>query len=899
LKPGTLNSELEIDAWLRGGGLVLAASERAARSLTAAFHRARRAEGLRAWPVPGIRDWHSFVCETWQERSGDGRLVLNALQERALWAEIVGASGQGGVLLDGPRQRMAALAMQAHELLCTYAPLFLSAGARSGWQQDAAALSGWIKEFEVACRERNAMSAARAPLELLPALEAERGERPGLLLAGFDRLLPVQRKVLDAWGQWTAARAGESASQMRFYEMADAQAELAACALSCARILKESPHARLLVIAQDLAKRRGEIERAFLQFAESSGAAQRFEFSLGVPLSSVGLARGARLLMRWLRGPLEEHEIDWLFSSGYATAGDAETYALTGFMRGLRRRGWQRTQWTLDALFAQKPGAELPRAWVTRMAQARRRLEEFVTGVQAPLAWAELASELLQIAGWPHPEGSRRPLVSAEFQVLRRWQQALDACASLGFDGRRVSWDAFLIELKRALDEAVFAPESQDAPIQIAGAAESAGLSADAVWFMGATEDAWPASGSTHPLLPFEVQREAGMPYASAQLDWDVAQAMTARLAASASEMTFSYARQNAGLEARASRIAIQFAGHPQRLPEELHAPAIGKPATAIFQDVSQVPMHGDSATGGATVLTAQSQCPFKAFAAARLGAQGWEPAQAGLISAQRGNLLHEVLHSVWGGAATAGIRTHAELMAVADLRAFVEDHARRAVVESMPANAREQMPKRYLELEEMRLIALVTEWLEFERTRVPFSVAGTEVKKDATIAGLHLHLRLDRIDRLNDGTFLVIDYKTGNVSPKLWDLPRPDDVQLPVYAGFALNRQTEPLGGLVFAKVRAGENEFAGRMGNAQGALLPNVNARSSLAKNALTAEELEAWRDSIEDLARAFIEGRAPVDPREYPKTCVRCDLQALCRVYENREANGEAEDEESGDE
>ncbi len=66
-------------------------------------------------------------------------------------------------------------------------------------------------------------------------------------------------------------------------------------------------------------------------------------------------------------------------------------------------------------------------------------------------------------------------------------------------------------------------------------------------------------------------------------------------------------------------------------------------------------------------------------------------------------------------------------------------------------------------------------------------------------------NLRLDRIDRLNDGTFLVIDYKSGDVSPKSWDLPRPDDVQLPLYAGFALDRgpgARRP----VFAKLRAGE---------------------------------------------------------------------------------------------
>src|SRR5208283_5160242 len=98
-------------------------------------------------------------------------------------------------------------------------------------------------------------------------------------------------------------------------------------------------------------------------------------------------------------------------------------------------------------------------------------------------------------------------------------------------------WKEFLSALARTLDETLFAPESNDAPIQIAGPAESAGLSADAVWFLGANEDAWPASGATHPLIPPEVQRQAGMPHASPQLDWELAHAITTRLITSASDV--------------------------------------------------------------------------------------------------------------------------------------------------------------------------------------------------------------------------------------------------------------------------------------------------------------------------------------------------------------------------
>ena len=81
--------EKNIDAWLSGGGLVVTASERAARSLTAAFNRARRAEGLTAWPSPNVQDWQTFIRNVCNERNLDARIVLNSLQEQSLWAGIV------------------------------------------------------------------------------------------------------------------------------------------------------------------------------------------------------------------------------------------------------------------------------------------------------------------------------------------------------------------------------------------------------------------------------------------------------------------------------------------------------------------------------------------------------------------------------------------------------------------------------------------------------------------------------------------------------------------------------------------------------------------------------------------------------------------------------------------
>lgn len=385
------------------------------------------------------------------------------------------------------------------------------------------------------------------------------------------------------------------------------------------------------------------------------------------------------------------------------------------------------------------------------------------------------------------------------------------------------------------------------------------------------------------------------MPHASAQLDWELASAVTCRILRSAQQVHFSYARQGEEGQRRPSRIVTGLAGQPLPLPAELAPPAPSAPLTESIEDSSRIPFPGGAVSGGASVLTAQSNCPFKAFAVERLGASGWEAAQTGLTAQQRGSLVHRVLESIWGGP-PAGIRTSDELAkkVASGLEEFVAGHVRRAMGASFLAATRELMPARYLELEAQRLTGLIAEWLRLEAGRQPFDVSEAEKKRTVSVEGLTLTVRPDRLDRLNDGSVLVVDYKTGDAKPKVWELPRPEDVQLPLYATLALDRVEEPVGGLVFAKVRPGEMGFAGRLFDATGTLDSALGARTALAKNALELEDLEDWRGAIEQLAREFLAGKATVDPRDYPTTCRNCGLEALCRVREQERLDEEDEPE-----
>ncbi len=877
-------TETEIDRWLRDGGLVISASDRAARALQAAYHRRRREEGLHAWPAPRIQHWDSFIQSAWEERSQDARLLLNPAQEQALWANIIGKDRHLATVLESPRHRLATMAIQAHELLCSYAARYLNPVARTGWDQDAGAFSRWLSAFDEVCNQEKLLSPSRSGLEVIALLQSDSKLRPPILAVGFDRLLPVQRTLFDAWSSWRELTPSEPAQEIRFYSTSNEQSELAACAHWCQLELQKNPGKRLLIITQDIARRRGEMERAFLR----EGNANQFEFTLGIALNQVPVTRAAHLLLRWLDGGILESDLDWLISTGLITRGTEERTTLESYMRALRKRGLARTDWTLESFTLQTIRAvSLPAAWIERMTEARKLVVQAKHHKLSPLAWVEVVPSLFKATGWP----GARQLASAEFQAWRRWEQALEVCGSLGIDGGRIDWPDFLSILARTLDETVYAPESTNAPIQIAGPAQSAGIQADAIWFLSADEDAWPIAGSTHPFLPFQVQREFKMPHATHQDDWELAYANTTRLLSSAAAVHFSYAKQRTQADRRPSRLIVQLADPPEPLPDELFRSDVQPDRTVCFNDATFVPFPPNAVQGGSSVLTSQSQCPFKAFATARLAAQGWVPAEAGLTASQRGQLLHAVMHAIWAGK-PHGLHSLQDLLAVRDTLSFVAGHVQNVLREKVPPGVRDRMPHRYLELEGKRLVGLITEWLDYEATRIPFTVAETEAQRVIHIEGLALDLRLDRIDTLIDGSPLVIDYKTGDVSPKAWDLPRPEDVQLPLYAGFALDAQP---GGLLFARLRAGQSKFVGQVIAADATLFLNLKSNDALAKKKLTGGQLSAWQEYIEQLARDFVAGRADVDPREYPATCDRCDLHAVCRIYENR--IGEDADDDRG--
>jgi len=889
-----------IEEWLGQGGHVLASTQRAARRIAAAYHAARQKEGRTAWPTPMIFAWDEWVRDRWLEQNRAGLMLLNPLQEQMLWTRVI----RNRPAIEGLQHldRLAQSAQSAYSLLARYSPETLEAKGRLSWTGDAAIFSGWLADLDERCRREGLVSACRLPLLLTDALwqnptpeSGTSGIRPPLLLAGFDRLLSSQKALLDAWGRWQEDFASEEAAgpatNAQFFVVQDEAQEVEACTRWLRAKLRSNHGVRLMVVTTNLQSRRGELERAMLDAAQASEEDDvdlDFEFSLGQPLAAVGAVRSALLMMRWLVEPLSESEVDWLLTSGYCAANAEEEIALAETMLAMRGRGWERPQWSFEAFcIPGLPSLTPPAAWVTRLSAARRSLE-LSPGQQSPLEWVRFAEQMLESVGWP----GFRPQSSVVFQALKRWRQVLEECGSLGYDGSQMEWSDFVGTVTRAVSDTIFSLESSDAPVQITEPLPAAGLVAEGIWFLGASAEAWPGRGQPNPLLPVALQRDSSMPHSSHKSDWELANAVTGRLFRSTNEVIFSYAQQSGGVETRPSRLLEQRIGKPHPLPTEwTETPQDSnrRPLTEVFADTSRIPFPTDLVAGGSETLTRQSLCPFQAFATARLNAQDWEPAETGLNAKQRGQLLHSVLHQVWGGKAHGGISTLVELQKIAqqrDIRNFVQRVVNAVMREQFTPGRRGSMPARFparlLELEAERLTQLVSEWLEYELQRQPFHVIDTERKAEVNIGGLRLRLRLDRVDRVGDGLQLVIDYKSSDLGPSAWRGPRPDDVQLPLYATFAVQGRLE---GLLIAQVRRNEMKFCGRVQNAATSLLPGLSGNNGLVKDPLNETQMDEWRRLIEQLALDFLAGNAQVAPKDPARTCERCCLHAVCRINENQ--------------
>jgi probable DNA repair protein len=875
----------EIAAALERGATVVTGNQRAARTLRREFDQRQRALGLESWRPPAVLAWDTWTAGLWHQLLVNGhasRLLLNRTQEHTVWRAVLEADAELATLRSV--DSLAEMASQAWSLLCRYNGQ--GRLPRAATSADTRAFQRWAQIFERTCKAKGFLTQPELEQALREAAEAGHVEAGvgGIVLVGFDALTPAQTSLTEA-----LHAAGVPLEQLRpntpkerrtLVAAANEPEELMVAARWIRAFVEEQPEARVAVIVAALETEKAEIDRVFrevlapeLEDIEARAACGPYEFSLGRPLAEVPLVATALELLRWTREPLALDRVSALLLSPYFCSARMERGARAEFdafeLRKARLlRPELSIEWLSKTADRSQRRSELGRLPDALRAMRRIAAARLATGERRSHSeWAERVQEFLEVAAW----GAAEAEDSVEFQTRRRWESALDELATLDFNGPRVEFAQALESLVRITKQIVFAPESREAPVQVMGPLEAAGESFDAVWFLRAGDLSWPVAARSNPLLPWQMQRELGMPGTDVARDTQAACRTTERIAESARTAVFSYARESAEGRQRAST-AIAGLGLEEVKAAEMAGPTPERRRVEVEEvdDSLRVQALPDRVIrGGAQVLKLQALCGFRAFAEQRLFATEVEAPELGMDARESGTVVHRVLEYFWDDVKTqAALRELTPAERTARLQACIVRALAKTAELSEGA-----WDEAYLELQKERLQRLLAAWLELELRRNPFEVKLSEKEfDDVRVGPLRLSVRMDRVDVV-DGGEVVIDYKTGSASPSDWLTDRPAAPQLPLYA---ILSEPDLLQGVAFGLVRSGEAmELQGY------AVSKGVLTKTATLKVESLAAQVEDWRHVLEQLAEDFASGDARVAPNKYPATCERCAQRVLCRL------------------
>lgn len=873
------------------GALILTPNRRLASRIRGALAAGQVAP---AAPVLALADWFEQLWLELVFRADPlaaGHWVLSPAQELALWERAVLA---GELPLLRPRQA-AEQAAGAYRTLALWRQLPLSQALRGDClaQPDSAAFCDWLDRFEQLCAAGNGIAAAERDRRVVEAARGGRLTLPARIDGiGFDDMPPLYREllVLVDYRESVAPARTVSAQCVGF---ATLEQQVQAAALWAQRNLERNPAGPFAIVVPDLRDQRTLVERALLSvltpdylLPDRPRQLPPLNFSAGQPLAQAPLIQAALQLLELLRPDCERETLLQLLPQPFhAGADDIDALsALLGAVCAVRapRISSGRLRRAADAIaprFAQWPFPEQLQQLGERVRRAR--LHHARLGAAQ---WADHFAQALALFGWP----GARTLDSIEYQQHAQWQQALLEFAQYERVLDPFDLSAALQRLRQILQAQIFQPQTADTPLQVLGVLEAAGLQFAGLWLCDMSDDRWPAPAAPQPLLPRDWQRRLRMPRCDAEREYAIAERLTTALLGSAEQVVVSYQREREEVARRPSPL---FAALPERsvtellgaeLIELLPAQIRQREARARFALETFAPgsapafTAAERARGGSALFKDQAACPFRAFATHRLGARALPAVVAGLDAAERGNLLHAALESLW-----RELQTQAALLALsADARAELIERAAATALRLFAERDPQRLGLRFVALEQLRLARLLDGWLAIESERAAFAVVAMEQRSDSEFATLPLRLRIDRIDRLEDGRLLIIDYKSKNqaCSVNEWLGERPDEPQLPLY-GALREADAGALAGIAFAQVRLERPQLVG-LGDGIDAAGFKTAAQLGLEGvddwSALQAH----WRAVLESLARDFIAGAARVDPKT-PATCDFCDLASVCRI------------------
>jgi probable DNA repair protein len=870
----------EILEHIESGGTLVVPSRQRATAVRLAHSAAMLTAGRQVWASPDVLPWSAWVERELDAARARGESLprrLSAAEEWLLWRDAVREACTGldvlmpDALIDSVRRAIGRLEDYGLPLIrAASAETAVLLQARSGFRRRCAELSAL-----------GTTSWRDCAAHLRPSAQ--------LLLAGFSALGPARRQWLQQHGARVAGAAAPD------NPTADAQRatpqvigcdnpllEAEAAAHWCAAELARDTQARLLLVVPRLAQQRHLWERALSQrldfhallAGDGSSGESAFAIEGGQPLTDYPLVAAALHLIAIATGPVPFERFSALLRCPYLAALDRS--------QCLRLDLWLREHnvGELSAQLLTRLSAPVAAQLGEAAAQPLQALLRAIgTGdasgaadpATTPAAWARWFAQSLARCGWPGAQ-----LGADEQQVRMRFDELLGDLAAISVPLGRVQPAEASQLLHDMAHRVAFEPASDDVPVTVTASLDDPIARYDGIWVAGLSAQVWPPAALADPLLPPMLQRDAGVPEATAAGQLELAQLRMQQWQQRALRCVWSWSRSEAELPRDRSPLLAEppaaSAAPGSAAPTfELHSWLLASsPPLQAWSDANAAPWPRQrELRGGAQLLELQSLCPFRGFAELRLQARPLPQPRPGIDPRVRGQMLHLALERFWhatGDSATLHARGRDATLALVRRNVW-------SATEQIAARLPGGIDPPLLRREAARAERLIGQMIDWELTREAFEIQSLEASQQLTIAGVRLPLRLDRVDRLDDGRLVVIDYKSGAAQKFDGYADRPPKPQLPAYA-LAAGDQVAAVVAVHLSRDSVKLRGLADRPQRLRGRgieALPGGEIGWPLL--------LQLWRERLERLMREFLDGYAAVQPQ--PGACEYCHLQMLCRV------------------
>jgi probable DNA repair protein len=841
---------------LEAGNLILTPNHRLAAQIAQSWSVEMR-QHKAVWNAPRVYSIDHWLRHCWDELQDQNHTLVSGLaivgqqQSRYYWDRAIADCGAQSAIdastyADG---RFSKLASDTHRIVQNWN---LSEQQIPKSTPSSRQFIQWVEAYNKLL-SRNQLITIPASWQLVAqgfAQSALAGEDK-IALYGFQSMPPAQQAVIAQATDCQQPITPQAIDGDGYLvACADPQQELIAATQWAAQQLAENPNQRIGLIIPELDHSLTQVSRLTAESLTDQGVDVAVNISAGTALIETTVVRGAiellgifqyqRPLSQWLE----------LLYSPYSVFSQLPVQVLVDVELAVRDS--KAFDFTLEQFLNHvstavrlSPHADSIALQLKPVFECRSNHRKNNKIRQSFSQWQAFFERSLSDLGWP----GQHKLDTFEYQQREHWQRLLEQFCRLDNLGIEVGLTTARKHLVQMAQDAVFHPQTGDAPLQILGLLEGAGLKFDQLWIVGMHSQNFPAAVNINPLLPVDFQRCHAMPHSLPDRELNIAKALWRDYRSNARRLIASYPLLRGEEQLTASplvfdvtRVALdQLVGNIKRQPYWLERP--DKTELVAETTIAYNPER-EKIKGGSTLLKNQSTLPFNAFAVHRLWAEPLQQPIAGLTAMDRGILLHDILYRLWGEWHNA-----AHLHSLSEQQ--ISDALEQVIEQSLTALSTQHpvlLGSRFRQLEHSRLQKLITPWLAQEKSRPAFEVIGREQLTSVDFGDLQITLRLDRIDQM-DGQSLVIDYKSGEVTPSHWQGDRPKDPQLPLY----IMATKPPASGCAFAQIKGGNIKFIG------------IGESSFFEQQTVIdnwPEQLEQWRKALSNLAYEFSSGFASIE-------------------------------------